>query len=129
MQRVQFTSGGRYPILRAIAIIYLILGLVSVIAGIVSVFWMLLKAPFDATDRVVLAAAALVGSIFWCALMLGAAEIIKLFIDIEHNSRMAAMVRPMTPIPATEAPNAPSHVNRISVLEEETAEAALMRGH
>jgi hypothetical protein len=128
MQHVQFTSGGRYPVLRSIAIIYLILAGVSIVAGIVSVFWMLLRAPFDATDRIVLAAATLVGSVFWCALMLGAAEIIKLFVDIEHNSRMAAIIRPMTPI-GDVPPSNPGHTNRISVLEEETAEAALLRGH
>jgi len=124
MQRVQFTSGGRYPVLRAIGIIYVILGGISVISGIVAVFWMLLRAPYDAVDRIVLAAAALVGSVVWCALMLGAAEIIKLFVDLEHNTRMAALYRMSAP-----AGDASGHSNRISVLDEETAEAALIRGH
>jgi hypothetical protein len=126
MHGLHFSSGGRYPVLRAIAIIYLVLGGVSIIAGIVAVFWMLLRAPFDAVDRVVLAAAALVASVFWCALMLGAAEVLKLFIDIEHNSRIAFRpAMPMNAEPVTPA----AHTNRISVLEEETAEAALLRGH
>jgi hypothetical protein len=129
MQRIQFSSGGRYPVLRSIAIIYVVLGGISILGGIVSVFWMLLRAPFDSVDRVVLAAAALVGSVIWCAIMLGAAEVLKLFIDIEHNTRMNSMLRPMTP-PAISEPAASSgHNNRISVLEEETAEAALIRGH
>jgi hypothetical protein len=128
MQHVQFSSGGRYPILRSIALLYLILGCVSIIAGVVSVFWMLIRAPYDAVDRVVLAAAALVASIFWCALMFGAAEIIKLFVDLEHNTRMASMYRPVNPASAETTPGAP-HTNRISVLDEETAEAALIRGH
>ena len=126
MQRVQFTSGGRYPVLRSIAIIYLFLAGISVLAGIVAVFWMLLHAPFDATDRVILAAASLVGSVFWCALMLGAAEILKLFVDLEHNTRTMMIYRPLTP---TDQPTPPTHTNRISILEEETAEAALIRGH
>lgn len=125
MQRVQFSSGGRYPVLRAIAIIYLVLGGLSIVGGIVGVFWMLLRAPFDTIDRIVLAAAALVGSVFWCALMLGAAEVLKLFIDLEHNTRL--MFRPVTPI-SNDAPSASGHANRISVLDEETAEAALIRG-
>jgi hypothetical protein len=128
MQRVQFSSGGRYPVLRAIALIYLILGGVSIIAGIVSVFWMLIRAPYDAVDRVVLAAAALVAATFWCALMLGAAEIIKLFVDLEHNTRMMSMYRPTDSTPAEPASGA-AHTNRISILDEETAEAALIRGH
>jgi hypothetical protein len=131
MQRVHFSSGGRYPVLRAIAIIYLVLGGLSVLGGIVAVFWMLLRAPFDSVDRVILAAAALGGSVFWCALMLGAAEVLKLFIDIEHNTRIAYRpAMPMSSGPTNSEPVAPSgHMNRISVLEEETAEAALIRGH
>jgi len=128
MQHVQFQSGGRYPVLRSIAIMYLILGGIAILSGIVAVFWMLLRAPFAATDRVILAAASLVASVFWAALMLGAAEIIKLFVDLEHNTRMASQIyRPMTPT-SGETPNPGAHVNRISVLEEETAEAALIRG-
>jgi len=128
MQRVQFSSGGRYPVLRAIAIIYLFLGGIAVICGVVAMLWLLLRAPFSAMDRVILAAAALVGSVFGCTLMLGAAEVIKLFVDLEHNTRIASMYRPMTPA-SGETPDTGGHTNRISVLEEETAEAALIRGH
>jgi len=127
MQHVQFSSGGRYPVLRAIAIIYVFLGGIAVIGGILTMLWMLIRAPFSATDRVILAAAALAGSVFAGALILGAAEVIKLFVDLEHNTRMAAMDRATTP--PTGQPPAGAHTNRISVLEEETAEAALIRGH
>ena len=127
MQRVQFSSGGRYPVLRSIAIIYLFLGGIAILGGVVAMLWLLIRAPFTATDRVILAAAALAGSVFCGALMLGAAEIIKLFVDLEHNTRMASMDRPITP-PIAQTP-AGGHTNRISVLEEETAEAALIRGH
>jgi hypothetical protein len=122
-----FSSGGRYPVLRSIAIIYLILGIVSILAGIAAVCWMLIAAPFAVTDRIILAAAAAVGAIFWCALMLGAAEVIKLFVDMEHNTRMMPMYRPMTPM--SDAPDPDAHTGRFSVLEEETAEAALILGH
>src|ERR1700722_16354702 len=97
MQRVQFSSGGRYPVLRSIAIIYVFLGWIAIIGGVAAVLWMLTRAPYDAVDRVILAAAAAVGAVFWCALMLGEAEIIKLFVDLEHNTRMAPMYCPMTP--------------------------------
>ncbi|MGA2439465.1 MAG: hypothetical protein ABSH08_00775 [Tepidisphaeraceae bacterium] len=127
MQRVQFSSGGRYPVLRSIAIIYLFLGGIAVIGGVVAMLWLLIRAPFSPLDRIILAAAALAGSVFAGALMLGAAEIIKLFVDLEHNTRMAATDRPMTP-PTGQTPPG-GHTNRISVLEEETAEAALIRGH
>jgi hypothetical protein len=128
MQSVQFRSGGRYPVLRSIAIIYVFLGGIAIISGVVAMLWMLIRAPFGPMDRVILAAAALVSSIFGCALMLGAAEVIKLFVDLEHNTRMASMFRPMTPT-SDQTPNAGGHVNRISIIEDETAEAALIRGH
>jgi hypothetical protein len=128
MQRIHVASGGRYPVLRSIGIIYVILGGISIISGIVAVFWMLLRAPYAPVDRVVLAAATLVGSVVWCALMLGAAEIIKLFVDLEHNTRMAAVYGGVAPS-VVEPPASSSRNNRISVLEEETAEAALLRGH
>jgi hypothetical protein len=121
MQRVQFTSGGRYPVLRAIAIIYLFLGGIAIIGGVLAMLWLLIRAPFaTVTDRVILAAAALAGSVFAGALMLGAAEVIKLFVDLEHNTRMAAMDH-LTPPPGAQTSR--------SILQEETAEAALIRGH
>ena len=127
-QRMHFTSGGRYPVLRMIAILYLLLGVVSVLAGIVGILWILGRAPYPVMDRIILAAGAGVVTFFSCVLMLSAAEIVKLFVDLEHNTRLAAMTRPMYPAPSSE-PAAPAHTNRISVLEEETAEAALIRGH
>ncbi|MGD0387948.1 MAG: hypothetical protein ABSC42_03250 [Tepidisphaeraceae bacterium] len=128
MQRVQFSSGGRYPVLRAIAIIYLFLGGIAVIGGVLAVLWLLIRAPFSTmTDRIILAAAALAGSVFAGALMLGAAEVIKLFVDLEHNTRMASLDRPTAPLSGPTP--AGGLTNRISVLEEETAEAALIRGH
>jgi hypothetical protein len=128
MESVRFRSGGRYPVLRSIAIIYVFLGAIAIISGVVAMLWMLIRAPFGPMDRVILAAAALVSSVFGCALMLGAAEVIKLFVDLEHNTRMASMFRPMTPT-SGDTPSAGGHVNRISILEDETAEAALIRGH
>ena len=122
---VQFTSGGRYPVLRALAIIYLFLAGVVIVGGIATMLWMLIRAPYPITDRVILAAAALAGAVFGGALMLGAAEIIKLFVDLERNTRMAWLDR------ATTSPTGqpPTGEKRLSILHEETAEAALIRGH
>jgi hypothetical protein len=124
--RSMFVSGGRYPILRSIAIIYLILGVVSIIGGILGVIWMLGMAPYTMGDRVILAAATAVGTVFTCALMLGAAEVIKLFVDIEHNARVTPSRRPLTPFGVMDMEET---VERDSSLEEETAEFALIRGH
>jgi hypothetical protein len=62
------------------------------------------------------------------------AEVLKLFMDIEHNTRMHMSMHstPMPePVAASAGPNGPSgsHVNRMRELDEETAEGALLRGH
>jgi hypothetical protein len=129
MQRVKFETGGRYPVLRSIAIIYVFLGGIAIVGGVVGVLWSLLRAPFPATDRIILAGAALVVATFWCALMLGGAEIIKLFVDIEHNTRMTSLDRLMPSSDGGGKPSGAAPINRMSCLEEEAAEVALIRGH
>ena len=62
------------------------------------------------------------------------AEVLKLFIDMEHNTRMAIPGRIGVPASVTTMEPARNdggggHVNRIEALDEETAEAALIRGH
>jgi hypothetical protein len=59
---------------------------------------------------------------------------IKLFIDIEHNTRAAAPAQPgaqRTFVAGGDGKVAVSsgHANRLNELDEETAEAALFRGH
>jgi hypothetical protein len=108
--------------LRALAIIYLFLAGIVIVGGIATMIWMLIWAPYPMTDRVILAAASLAGSVFGGALLLGAAEIIKLFVDLERNTRMAWQDRSATGQP-------PAGDKRLSILHEETAEAALIRGH
>src|ERR1700687_3526643 len=98
LKHVQVSSGGGYPVVRSIGIIYVFLGGVAIVGGVGAVLWLLIRAPFAPMDRVILAAAALGASVFACALMLGAAEVIKLFVDLEHNTRMASMSRPMNPV-------------------------------
>ena len=70
--------------------------------------------------------------------MLAIAEVFKLFIDVEHNTRMTAMLmRPaMPPTPTTSVepgmtgvPGERQYTNRLDALDDETAEAALLRGH
>ena len=140
MHRPHLASGGRYPVLRALAIIYLIGACVAVIGGLVAAGWALVRFPYTVGDRVILALASLAGAFFVVIGMLAIAELLKLFIDIERNTRFAALRaigdRPLTPndgapaVPAgTTSGPASAHVNRIAAMEEETAEAALIRGH
>ena len=129
-------SGGRYPVLRSLAILYLIGSAVAVLGGLIAAGWALVRAPYAPGDRVILAVGALAAAFFVVISMLAIAEVLKLFIDVEHNTRMAALgMRPMTP-PATSVepgmvgtPGERSHTNRLDALDDETAEAALLRGH
>ena len=136
-------SGGRYPVLRALAIIYVLGAALAAVSTILTIGWILLAARFAVTDRLVMAVGALAAGFFLVLTMLAIAEVLKLVIDIEHNTRMAAMnagapttmavstpagdVAVGTTAAAVAAGNGP--VNRMAQLDEESAEAALLRGH
>jgi hypothetical protein len=134
MRTPHVASGGRYPVLRAFAILYVIMSVVALIAGIVGAGWALVAAPWNVGNRIMLALMALASSFFLIVGTLAVAEVIKLFMDIEHNTRMTAM-RSMgeTPVVTTTtvASNGPeiTHANRMREMDEETAEGALLRGH
>jgi len=99
--------------------------------------WALVRAPYAPGDRVILAVGALAAAFFVVISMLAIAEVFKLFIDVEHNTRVTAMLmRPaMPPAPTgiepgmTGVPGERQHTNRLDALDDETAEAALLRGH
>jgi hypothetical protein len=129
MNRPQFLSGGRYPVLRALAIIYLLAAAVSAIATVGGALYMLVRFPWGGPlDRTFMAIGALVAGFYVVISMLAIAELIKLVIDIEHNTRMWQAPRTGTmeiPVNVVTASNG----GRLGNLDEETAEAALLRGH
>jgi hypothetical protein len=118
-------SGGRYPVLRALAILYLIGAAVFVVAGIASLVWSLWRAPGMWTDRLILAGGAIAATFILAISALAVAELLKLFIDIEHNTRMISMAEPAA---ANAIPVSLGRSDRLLWLDEETAEGALMRG-
>jgi len=133
-------SGGRYPVLRSLAILYLLGAAVAALAGIVAIIWSLVRAPFGMGDRFVFAFAALAATFFAVISMLAIAEVLKLFIDVEHNTRLTAVaamqrvavVPPSDAIAAAAAMSGDGGVrapSRLDALDDETAEAALLRGH
>lgn len=128
MNRSHFFSGGRYPVLRALAIIYLILAGIAIIGGLIGAGWALVRLPGTMGDRVIAAAAVLAGSFFVMITMLAVAEVLKLFIDVEHNTRVSALrsLRPTSPLEPAEPGR---DGGRLHDIDEETAEAALIRGH
>jgi hypothetical protein len=137
------TSGGRYPVLRALAIMYLIMAGLAVIGGLITAGYVLWAyRDWSIATRIVWSIVSLAGTFFAVVGLLAIAEVLKLFIDIEHNTRTAALAgayqASTTPAVSTTVAGAPAVVTttststeggRLSCLDEETAEAALIRGH
>jgi hypothetical protein len=88
--------------------------------------WSLFAAPGSMGERIALAGGVLVATFIAVVTILAVAEVIKLVIDIEHNTRMAAMNGGSGNGTAMAGEGL---ANRLSSLEEESAEAALLRGH
>jgi hypothetical protein len=134
-------SGGRYPVLRSLAIIYVIAAGLAVITTLLTVGYLLFATDFAVADRMIMSVGALTAGFFLVLTMLAIAEVLKLVIDIEHNTRAAASRGAGMPavavatdagttvVAAADGDGAPRTTNRIEALDEETAEAALLRGH
>jgi hypothetical protein len=140
MQRPHVMSGGRYPVLRALAIFYVFGAALAVLATLIGIVYILARGPGSVLDRVIISTGAIVGGFIAVVSMLAVAEVLKLFIDMEHNTRMmgsgaAAPARTMVAVGpgmaeiTSTSSGGDGHINRIDALDEETAEAALIRGH
>jgi hypothetical protein len=125
MHKPHVMSGGRYPVLRALALLYLIAAAVAVIAGVVGIGYVLASANDAMTGRLILAAGVIAATFFVVISLLAIAELLKLFMDIEHNSRV--MRSNVNGEAVAVMPG--GHTNRMATLDEETAEGALLRGH
>jgi hypothetical protein len=126
MHSAHVKSGGRYPVLRALGILSMVGALGIVLLGIYSVGWCLFAAPANMMEKVALAGGALVATFVLSVAVLAFAELIKLMIDVEHNTRMTSMGAASGNGSTLVAEGRP---NRIAEMEEESAEAALLRGH
>jgi hypothetical protein len=136
MQRPHICSGGRYPVLRALAIIYVIGAALAILGTLVGVGYILARGPGSAMDRIILSTVTILGGFFVVVSTLAIAEVLKLFIDMEHNTRMGAAggrtmvsVAPGAAAVTSMSSGGDGHTNRLDALDEETAEAALIRGH
>ena len=161
MHTTHVSSGGRYPVLRTLAILYLLAAAAVLVIGVWRAVAVLVGNTdadlFGATPNMAsrwLAAFSWVAASFIGVLgMFAFAELIKLLIDIEHNTRLAGMRAMAGDVVATTTVPAPGSTtivatagvgdNGISrgegvpgggrigqLLEgEETAEGALIRGH
>jgi hypothetical protein len=126
MHRAHVKSGGRYPVLRALGILSMVGALGVVILGLYWTGWSLFAAPANMSEKLALAGGVLVGTFVLSVAVLAFAELIKLMIDVEHNTRMASMGGAAGNGSAL-SPDA--RANRMAEMDEESAEAALLRGH
>jgi hypothetical protein len=139
MVRAHIRSGGRYPVLRSLAILYMVGAAAVLCYGVYMVFWDLFAAPGTMGERVQLALWYSAVTFFGVVTILAVAELIKLLIDVEHNTRASAEIAAGSAVVTSAgadgngaaATAATGHVNRIVTLasDEESAEAALLRGH
>ena len=128
------SSGGRYPVLRTVAILFMLGAVAIVIAGVYAAV-QAFRLPDSTWGRLSWALVALASTFFGVLFTVATAELIKLLIDVEHNTRMTAQQQPPRPPagvgPATpgDPPPAGGTPSGKWLQGEETAEGALLRGH
>jgi len=126
---------------------YVLGAALAVLATIAYALYAMVRFQLAWNDRLTILGATLVGGFITTISLLAVAELLKLFIDIEHNSRMNMSGRMGMPASVTTgetvvavgdngaaaaaaaAGAGMAHVNRLDAIDEETAEGALLRGH
>src|SRR3954451_937907 len=93
LQKPHLSSGGRYPGLRALGILFLMGTAIALVGGLVFAGWLLASPDFSThlSTRVVLAVTTVALVFFFILGLLAAAEVLKLLMDIEFNTRAAAL--------------------------------------
>ena len=116
MAHAHVSSGGRYPVLRAVAILFLANAILVIGTGVYWIYNLLTQKAIAMSDRIQLALLIVVATFFAVLVTIGIAEMIKLFLDIELHTR-------------TSAHSAVENAGGKKWLDgEETAEGALLRG-
>ena len=124
--RAHLMSGGRYPVLRSLGILSMVSAGLIAVGSLATAVWGLFTVTDTFAGRVIWFAASVAAGFILTVWMLAFAEMLKLLIDLEHNTRMQHLNNGG---PAEKRDGALTPTNRISALDEETAEAALLRGH
>ena len=139
MNTPHLASGGRYPVLRALAIMYLIMAALAVVGGLITCGYIFAATGWSIWTRAVWAIVSLAGTFFAVIGLLAIAEVFKLFMDLEHNTRVSAMANAYRGATTSDVAVTTSAVETAAVgpdgrrgrilAGEETAEGALVRGH
>jgi hypothetical protein len=114
-------TGGRYPVLRTLGILYLLGAAGLLCYGLYRVVATIFMPAGYVADRLVVALLIFGLTVLAVIATLMVAEVIKLLIDVEHHTQVAAGAAAP---PTAAAPMAPA-----GELDSESAEAALLRGH
>jgi hypothetical protein len=134
MVHTHMTTGGRYPVLRTVAILWMVAAVLSLIGGVyqsivaltgnTSEQWIPVGG-MNWSGRIMAFFIWLAATFFAVILNIAIAELIKLAIDVEHNSRMIAAngVVPSSTVTTSRLDNGKGGP------DDESAEAALIRGH
>lgn len=129
-------SGGRYPVLRSLAILQVIAAAVLAIAGVAGSIYAAwggqttIGAEYGVIGKINILLVGLAATFFTVVFTLAFAELIKLLIDVEHNTRLTSLGGVPSNGQTSVSTAGDGRVNRIQRMEdEETAEAALLRGH
>ena len=129
MHHPHMASGGRYPVLRSVALLFMIGTLAVIGYGIYWIWWEWTQAADTTANRFQMTLVILATTFFGCLVTIAIAEMIKLFIDLEHNTRVMANAA-SSAAPTANADGTPlTAAQRGKWLEgEETAEGSLLRG-
>jgi len=116
MRGLHFTTGGRYPVLRSLAILCLLCAALAAVLAIVAAVWVVVQLG-DRTlgQRLLLAVSVLCGGFLAVIAILALAEIVELFIDMATSLRTIARRQSGTSGPA-------------GLPDESSAETAILRG-
>lgn len=139
MRHAHIETGGRYPILRVIAILWLVGAAVSLVYGVFQAISVLIGANHqqlvtvggNLTSRIIGCVVWLAVTFFAVIANIAIAELIKLAMDVEQNTRMTAANTAATAFPpaATAGAPPPGRDEARRRWEDESAEAALIKGH
>ncbi len=127
MHKPHIMTGGRYPVLRSVAILSLVCAALAAMVAVIAAGWILTQLgdrPFS--QRASLAFTVLGGGVLAVIAILVVAEVVELFIDMAASLRMLANRREPARSEAAERAGDGSNAN---LLDEDSAELSLIRGH
>lgn len=126
MRKPHIMTGGRYPVLRSVAILSLLCAALAMCIAVISAGWVITQlGDRSFGQRAALAFTVLGGGFLVAIAILMVAEVVELFIDMATSLRMIANRQSL----AAGDPKAAGDGSADHMLDEGSAELALIRGH